>query len=580
MSLPVVAGGIIAFKKLIDNITNDLYDNFKEDYTDKLKRIEALRNIDSLYNKIDEVSKVKTFWQTEKPVSISSFYCKTYIKYGNIRETINTLSDIKVEGNLLFEGIAGQGKSIFMRYLCIKELEAGKVIPVFMELRRMSEGDKLKDLLYLKLRELGFDIDDTIFKFLCSNSNIVFLLDGFDEVPDRMNLPLINEIEEITSAYGGIRIIISSRPDSGIEFLSTFSVIKLDHVRNNEYKEIVNKLSEDPQASKSLIEQVDNHKSNIKELLCTPLMITLLVLTYKAYQKVPEQLSDFFETMFHLLLQRHDGTKPGFRREKKCNLNDMEYQKIFEALCYFIKDKGQSYKLPLLYSIADKAVKNTNIDVDPQKFISDINKITCLLLYEGKEYRFLHKSIQEYFAASFIKYKPESVAIKFYTNLIADGYKWEQEILFMEDIDKYRFYKYYYIPLSKNILNMQSKQILKKAKIKYIENIIKNTDVYKFDGELKFYYGHSGKLRGLLLTSKIRDDARAILIHNLYETNNFYKYTDSIIEVMSEIAIKSNVKVASLYDIYTRNICQSVIFEYAEKIYDAIQLKALEVQLY
>jgi hypothetical protein len=258
----------------------------------------------------------------------------------------------------------------------------------------------------------------------------------------------------------------------------------------------------------------------------------------------------------------------------------MEYQKIFEALCYFIKDKGQSYKLPLLYSIADKAVKNTNIDVDPQKFISDINKITCLLLYEGKEYRFLHKSIQEYFAASFIKYKPESVAIKFYTNLIADGYKWEQEILFMEDIDKYRFYKYYYIPLSKNILNMQSKQILKKAKIKYIENIIKNTDVYKFDGELKFYYGHSGKLRGLLLTSKIRDDARAILIHNLYETNNFYKYTDSIIEVMSEIAIKSNVKVASLYDIYTRNICQSVIFEYAEKIYDAIQLKALEVQLY
>jgi regulator of PEP synthase PpsR (kinase-PPPase family) len=580
MSVIAVSGGILAIKKLIENITTDLYARFKDGYSDKLKRIEALKNTDSLYTKIDEVGKVKTIWQTDKAVSLKSFYCHTFLTYDNVRITVKTLPDITIGGNLLIEGIAGQGKSIFMRYLCINELEAGNVIPVFMELRRLTEGDKLIDFIHWKLRELGFDIDDNILKYLCSINRIVFLMDGFDEVPDKMHIPLINELEEITSSFCGIRIIISSRPESGLEFLSSISVIKIDHVRNEEYKDFVNKLSDDSLAAKQLIEQVDRHKSDIKQLLCTPLMITLLVLTYKSFQKVPEQLSDFFETMFHLMLQRHDGTKPGFRRERKCTLNDVEYQRIFEALCFLLKDKGQSYKLTALYGVAEKAINLTRITADPQHFISDINKITCLLLYEGKEYRFLHKSIQEYFAASFIKYKPEKIASIFYNGLIDDGSNRDQEILFLEDIDRYRFYKYYFLPLSNKILHIHNKVIPRKIKLKYLETILENTLVYNFDGDKRFYYSNIGGLRGLLNTALIRNDARSLMVKLFYTSDILNKSADAIIKVMSDTAYKPNIKVATLQDIYTANICKTVITEFAEQLYDVVHTKALEVQTY
>jgi len=580
MSVTVVSGGIIAMKKLIENITTDLYKKFKDGYSEKLKRIEALNNASSLYTKIDEVSKVKTIWQTDKAVQLQSFYCNTYIKYGEKRKLANSLSDIEFDGNLLIEGIAGQGKSIFMRYLCASELSAGNTIPVFMELRRLTENVKLIDYIHIKLRELGFDIDDEIFNYLCSINKMLFLLDGFDEVPEKMHIPLINEIETLSSTNIGIRFIVSSRPGTGLEYLPSLQVIKIDHVKDDEYKELVIKLSDGLQAANNLIEQVDNHKGNIKQLLCTPLMITLLVYTYKAYQKVPEQLSDFFERMFHLMLQRHDGSKPGFRREKKCNLNDMEYQKIFEALCYLIKDKGQSYKLSLLYSVADKAIKYSRIKSNPQDFITDIKKITCLLLYEGSEYSFLHKSIQEYFAASFIKSKPDSVASKFYASLISDGYNWSQEMLFLEDIDKYRFYKYFYIPLSCKILNLSSKHVPKKIKIRNIDYIMKFTEVYKFENEKRFYYGFDGSLRVLLNRNIIRKQAWSILLNSMFTSDSFYKNRDVIVINMLDTTINSKIKTATLFDIHQSKICTSEIVNYAEHIHDLIHSQALEVQSY
>lgn len=386
MSTLLAVGGVIAFKKLIDQIATDLYGHFKEGYAEKIKRINALTNASSLHTKIDEVSKVKTIWQTDKSVQLSSFYCDTNIKIDGNRKIVKSVADIDIEGNILIEGIAGQGKSIFMRHLCITELERGVVIPVFIELRRLTSEQQLLPMIHSKLKELGFEVNDEIFKFLCSTNRMLFLLDGFDEVPEKMHMQLINEIEEITNSFRGIKLIVSSRPDSGLEYLPSFSVAKVDYIRNDEYKDLVNKLSEDPEFAQSLINRVEEHKSEIKDLLCTPLMITLLILTYKAYQKVPEQLSDFFENMFHLMLQRHDGTKPGYSRERRCDLNDMEYQRIFEALCFVTKENGPSFKMSALHEYTSKAAAISAIKADPQKYILDINKITCLIVYEGKEY--------------------------------------------------------------------------------------------------------------------------------------------------------------------------------------------------
>ena len=581
MSLTFAMGGVIALKKLVEEMSKDIYTSIKHSYVDKLKRIEAFENVDSLYTKIGDVSKVKTIWQIDKSVDLKSFYCDSYIFHNDVRKVINSISDIGIDGNILIEGIAGQGKSILMRYLCMKELEFGRYIPVFIELRKLLDGQKISDLIYLKLKELGFDIDDYIFKVLCQSEKMLFLLDGFDEIKDGMQKQTINEIEEIANTLYGIKIIISSRPNSGLEFLPSFNVAKIDYIRGDEYKKIINKLSDDAITTDNLLKQIDNHKNDIKELLCTPLMVTLLVLTYKAYQKIPDQLSEFYESLFHLLLQRHDGTKPGYTRERKCNLNDIQYQRVFEAVCYVSKNISQSFDLQTLYAITEKALDITIIKEDPQKFIYDINRITCLILHEGKEYRFIHKSLQEYFAASFIKYKPNSVAAKFYSSLLAENYKWAQELYFLEEIDKFRFYKYFYIPLTANILNITGKKIPVKITNKYLDNLLNNIYVYKFPDHKEVFYGITNNLNMLVQAKSIKQEARGMIYHKLYTSRDLKANFNTIVEFIK--TQKPDVDLTystSLLKLLNNNICSEPIRHISIEIYDSLHSYALAMQTY
>lgn len=163
-----------AFKKLAEEITKDLYTKFKESLESKIDQIEALKNLDQLRSKISDISKVKTVWQTDKPVDLFSFYCKTHVIFDDKRLELDNISDIDTVDNLLIEGIAGQGKSILLRYLCIKELDSGNSIPVFIELRRLTDKDNIEKLIYIKLRELGFNISEDVLIYLCKTSRFIF----------------------------------------------------------------------------------------------------------------------------------------------------------------------------------------------------------------------------------------------------------------------------------------------------------------------------------------------------------------------------------------------------------------------
>ena len=90
----------------------------------KIKQWNTENKAKKLFVKIDKVRKVKTLWQVDKAVDIKSFFCEPHILYHGNRYRIDSVADLLVfSRNLLIEGAAGQGKSIFLRHLCAKELE-------------------------------------------------------------------------------------------------------------------------------------------------------------------------------------------------------------------------------------------------------------------------------------------------------------------------------------------------------------------------------------------------------------------------------------------------------------------------
>jgi hypothetical protein len=450
-------------QELFKNLVLGVYKNFISKAGQKVLQWNTEKKISTLYSHINQVRKVKTIWQVDKTIDLKSFYCDSHVIINQKRKKIHEFSDFECTENVLIQGIAGQGKSILLRHLCCTELAVGKYIPIFIELRRISASDTLKERIYKAFGTLGLDVNDRMFNALVNSGKILLLLDAFDEVPDDLKSKVLNDIEDLAASDANLRIVVTSRPNNAIEMSNHFSVFRLDNLNGTEYQQVINKLAAGHDWAGNLIKHIESKARHIKEMLCTPLMVTLLVISYKSYQKLPAQLSDFYESLLQTLLQRHDGSKPGFTRKRACSLNDTQYREVFENFCILVQKAGQkSFRLDKIQELAKIAIEQRGINAAPQAYIDDIIKITCLIIKDGEEHRFIHNTVQEYYASSFIAKQPENWAREFYGRLLlkAPTPEWDQVLAFLSEIDMYRYNKYYYLPAALNFLAIKPEELL------------------------------------------------------------------------------------------------------------------------
>ena len=156
------AASILAGETLFKKAVSDLYDYINEQTGRKITQWNTEKKVASLYKKISKVRQVKTIWQVDKPVDLSEFYCDPHVVVDEERKIVRKIADIGLEGNILIEGTAGQGKSIFLRYLTSKELLYGEVIPLFIELRRIDKDHSFKNRIFAAFESLGLDVDDEL----------------------------------------------------------------------------------------------------------------------------------------------------------------------------------------------------------------------------------------------------------------------------------------------------------------------------------------------------------------------------------------------------------------------------------
>jgi len=456
--MPVAETATAIAVNALGALLQQIFTHLGEDGKKKIKEKRIIARAGELYKKINYIRKVKTFIDLDKAVDLNKFYHPAKLLINEERKQVKSFSDLG-RRRVVVQGIVGQGKSTFLRYLCARELAIGSHLPVFVELRKLVKGRTISELIIETFDTYGLQLDEQMLSGVASSQKLLLFLDGFDEISDDLRPAAIDELERLSTKHDGLMIIISSRPDSGIETSPQFDVIPLCPLMGDDYAIIINKiLGEGSESAKVMIAALreNGNGSGGEDLLSTPLMVTLMALTYRSYNRIPENLSEFYEDLFAMLLSRHDGkTKRGFKRDRRCQLNDRQYRDLFETFCFFSKgDPASIFKLTQLIGFAKKSISSEGLGEDPEKFIDDIVKITCLVLNEGSDYRFIHKSVQEYFCASFIRRTPEPVCAKFYAKLLAaDALGYAQELQYLSEIDVYRFCKYYKIPKLKVYLD-------------------------------------------------------------------------------------------------------------------------------
>jgi hypothetical protein len=441
---------LTAAAALIGRLTGDLIKSAWSSVETEVEIFYTDSKIRSLSKKLAALGMVKTIKDSDRACKISSFYVAP--RFGEVENdtfVAACIDDFGDNEHPLIEGIAGQGKSIFMRQLCIEEITRRQRLPILIELRKITLQKGLRDFGIEYLNMIGFCRSEDIWNYLLETGSGILLLDGYDEVSEDCRMQLIHEISNLAMANDQLRMAISSRPESSIKGVSCLKTVKMCRLNDSDRNKIIAKVLSESTAQ-SLIDKIASNK-NLSTIVDTPLFATLLCIVYGAENSLPENVHEFYDLVFQTLLYRHDNQKEGYARPRKSGLGNYIFSKVFESFCFRSALKNQlrfqqeEASEIIAHSLKLEGLEETIAD----SYFYDIVKITCLLVKDGTEYQFLHKSIQEYFAARYVKRLPDTKALEFYQKIIDTPSKVTQiddSLRYLYEIDSYRAAKCFALP--------------------------------------------------------------------------------------------------------------------------------------
>ncbi|WP_422403034.1 NACHT domain-containing protein [Pseudomonas sp. GZD-209] len=425
----------------------DIYNKAKGQIQKSLAKWSTQNGIKSASAQLSRLDKVKTIWSPEKEISLRKFYHTSSIRTEHKKVAVNSIEDLP-PGNLVVEGIVGQGKSIFMRHLALSAISCEtKTVPILIELRDITEKRTLTDCITAALKSLGIEANPDVLDYLCRSGKITLILDGFDEIPSDYISRTLVEINEFSYIYDKMKIIISSRPRSSIQNATGFYVIQLADIAPQEYESFLAKLIPTSTKRLEILNALDDCHENIKGVISTPLMLTLIVMIYQTQKDIPTTLSGFFEKLFGVVFSKHDKLKAGFNRQHNTKLSEDELKELFEIFCFMavysrIGRSMTSEEFDRVFSLSSRY--NANLKCKNSDYRKDIINVACLMLEEGLDtVTFLHKSILDYYASAFVRNLSDSKAAEFYEMAFSKFDQWQHVLQFLKETNAARFAKEY-----------------------------------------------------------------------------------------------------------------------------------------
>lgn len=380
-----------------DKIINFDYENAFEEY---LKR------------SYDKLSSINTIVFQNQQKSIKDLYIPL-----TLQKVSNTKEKYKIEEynndfiphyqRVLITDNAGMGKSTILKFLFLSCIEKIQGIPIYIELRKLSNEKTILKEISRELSSINEEIDINFVSEIINKGNFVFFLDGYDEIPLDEKTAVSLELEEfISKAYNNYFIIASRQEDTLASFGSfqKFNIIPL--IREEAFK-LIKKYSSNASISENLINEIkemSNYQA-IKEFLGNPMMVSLLYKGYEYKPIIPYKKHIFYRNVYDALFESHDFSKGSYyKREKNTGLDIEDFHQALRILGFITCRIGkiEYEKDELLCLIKDIKKYCPSIDFKESHLLADLIATVPLFQLEGIYYKWAHKSIQDYFAAQHI----------------------------------------------------------------------------------------------------------------------------------------------------------------------------------
>ena len=312
---------------------------------------------------------------------------------------------------ILIEDTAGMGKSTIMKYMYIDIIDnhikdAG--IPIYIELNRLNKERTILTKIREELNSLSIELDEVLLIQLINKGGFIFFLDGYDEISIADRNEVTQDIQDFILKAGTKNFYILTRPEDSLKSFGDFQSFKIQQLSKKEAFELLEKydMTDNKVISKKLIGLLKSGKyKTIDEYLKNPLLVSLLYAAFDHKQTIPLKKHLFYRQVYEAYFDSHDLTKGIDAHQKRSGLDIDDFNRVLRYVGYdcLIKIGVQFDKDTIISSINSAKVFCGNLKFRSNDFLKDLMTTVPLFTKDGLEYKWAHKSLMEYFAASFIK---------------------------------------------------------------------------------------------------------------------------------------------------------------------------------
>ncbi|MFT3938763.1 NACHT domain-containing protein [Rhodopseudomonas sp.] len=350
-------------------------------------------------------TKIKTLINPDEPANILTRYVALKFRCGQRAfDDYATIEEIRTRKRVVISGTGGSGKTIFTKYLWLALFERpGGRIPVFIELRQLNEleSDDLLTLVYHSIVNTHSSVPRETFDKGVRSGLFAFILDGFDEVSLDKKRNAEKQILELSKNNPDCIVVVSGRPDDKFDSWQDFSNFLVQPLKRPQVEELISKLDFDKATKRKFLARLKaDLYAKHKSFLSTPLLATLMLLTFNQYADIPEKIHLFYEQAFDTLFARHDALKESFKRDMRSRLSVDVFKRYFAYFCLvsYYESKIEFTETELNTYIA-RGLKIDDAKLNIQDFVKDLTESVCVLQRDGLSFVFTHRTFQEFFAA-------------------------------------------------------------------------------------------------------------------------------------------------------------------------------------
>jgi predicted NACHT family NTPase len=375
------------------------------------------------------------------------------------RLTKSALDFVSNHPKLVLLGKPGAGKTTFLQHIAL-QCNEGKFqsdrIPVFISLRTFAiqarETNNFSFASYIIRHWQSYGITDDRVDTLLKQGKILLLLDGLDEISDRNNDEIIQQIQQFAEVYYQNQFVVTCRLAAQQYRFYDFTYVELADFSDNQIEAFVRKWfvaiskhsqTEGFQKADRFLEQLKRQENQpIRELVATPILLSLICSVFQEKSVFPTKRFKLYQEGLDILLVRWDRAR-GIQRDRTYqNLSLSDKIKLLSQIAattfyrgnyFFEKSEVLNIIAEYLLTLPDAERDPETLWLDSEAVLSTIEVQHGLLIEKARGiYSFSHLTFQEYLTARKIVASPSNEILEESLQLLATHIcepQWREVIL-------------------------------------------------------------------------------------------------------------------------------------------------------